>query len=112
MDEVNEQASQLLPTLQRKLAQIGPTPLSREAVKWVKETSQDLHRLHKPMVEARENPRPSLIVAELYGNHMESREEGGLLSGTEGSNNSDEEAPPSQSHKVHSEDLAALLGQQ
>ena len=27
MDEVNKQAGQLLPTLQRKLAQIGPTPL-------------------------------------------------------------------------------------
>ena len=57
MEEVNEQAGQLLPTLQRKLAQIGPMPLSREAAKWVKETSQDLQRLHKPVVEARESPR-------------------------------------------------------
>ena len=98
------------PTLQRKLAQISPTPLSGEAAKWVKETSQDLHRLHKPVVETRENARPSLIAAELYGDHMESREEGGLPSGAEGSDNSDEEALPSQSHKVHNEDLAALLG--
>ena len=88
------------------------TPLSREAAKWVMETSQDLHRLHKPVVEARENPRPSLIVAELDGDHAGSREEGGLPSGAEGSNNSDEEALPSQLHKVHSEDLAALLGRQ
>ena len=62
IDEVNEQAGQLLPTLQRKLVQIGLTPLSGEAARWVKETSQDLHRLHKPVVDARENPRPSLIV--------------------------------------------------
>ena len=94
MDNVNEQASQLLPTLQRKIVQIGPTPLSREAVKWVKETFQDLHRLHKPVVKARENPRPSLIVAELYGDHAESREKGGLPSGTEGNNNSDNKARP------------------
>jgi hypothetical protein len=39
MDEVNKQAGQLLPTLQKKLAQIGPMPLSGEAAKWVKETS-------------------------------------------------------------------------
>jgi hypothetical protein len=90
---VNEQAGQLLSTLQRKLAQIGPMPLSGEAARWVKETSQDLYRLHKPMVDARENPRPSLIAAELYGNHAESKEEGGLPSGAEGSNNSYEEAP-------------------
>ena len=77
IDEVNEQVGQLLPTLQRKLAQIGPTPLSGEATKWVKETSQDLQRLHKPVVEARECPRPSLIAAELYDNHTESKEEGG-----------------------------------
>ena len=110
MDEVNEQAGQLLPTLQRKLAQIGPTPLSGEAARWVKETSQDLHRLHKPVVDARENPRPSLIAAELYGDHVESKEEGGLPSGAEGSDNSHEEAPSSQSHKVYSEDLAVSLG--
>jgi hypothetical protein len=78
----------------------------------VKETSQDLHRLHKPVVDTRENPKPSLIAAELYGDHAESKEEGGLPSGAEGSDNSYEEAPPSQSHKVHSEDLAALLGRQ
>jgi hypothetical protein len=78
----------------------------------VKETSQDLHRLYKPVVEARENPRPSLIVTELYGDYAESREEEGLPSGTEGSNNSNEEALPSQSNKVHSEDLAVLLGRQ
>jgi hypothetical protein len=112
IDEVNEQAGQLFPTLQRKLAQIGPTPLSGEAARWVKETSQDLHKLHKPVVDARENPRPSLIVAELYGDYAESKEEGGLPSGAEGSNNSYEEAPPSQSHKVHSEDLATSLGRQ
>ena len=85
-------------------------PLSGEAARWVKETSQDLHKLHKPVVEARENLRPSLIAAELYGNHAESREEGSLPSGAEGSDNSYEEAPPSQSHKVQSEDLAASLG--
>ena len=95
MNEVNEQAGQLLPTFQRKLAQIGLTPLSREAARWVKETSQDLHRLHKPVVDARENPRPSLIAAELYGDHAELKEEGGLPSGAEGSDNSYEEAPPS-----------------
>jgi hypothetical protein len=78
----------------------------------VKETSQDLHRLHKPVVDARENPRPSLIAAELYGDHTESKEEGGSPSGIEGSDNSYEEALPSQSHKVHSEDLAALMGRQ
>jgi hypothetical protein len=78
----------------------------------VKETSQDLHRLHKPVVDARDNPRPSLIAAELYGDHAESKEEGGLPPGAEGSDNSYEEAPPSQSHKVHSEDLAASLGRQ
>ena len=111
MNKVNKQAGQPFPTLQKKLAQISPMPLSREAAKWVKETSQDLHRLHKLMVDARENPRPSLIVAELYGDHAESREEGGLPSGTEGSDNSDEEALLSQSHKVHSEDLATSLGQ-
>ena len=87
-------------------------PLSREAAKWVKETCQDLHRLHKPVVDARENPRLNLIVAELYGDHAESKEEGGLPSGSEGSNNSDEEALPSQLHKVHSEDLAASLRSQ
>ena len=86
--------------------------LSREATRWVKETSQDLDRLYKLVVEARENPRPSLIAAELYGNHTELREEGGSPPGTEGNDDSDEEAPPSQSHKVHSEDLAALLGWQ
>ena len=95
MDEVNEQAGQLLPTLQRKLVQIGPTPLSREATKWVKETSQDLQRLHKPVVEARECPRPSLIAAKLYGDHAESKEEGGSPPGAEGSDDSDDEAPPS-----------------
>jgi hypothetical protein len=72
MDEVNKQAGQLLLTLQRKLAQIGLTSLSGEAAKWVKETSQDLHRLHKPVVDARENPRPSLIASELYDDHAES----------------------------------------
>ena len=76
----------------------------------MKETSRDLHRHHKPVVEARENPRPSLIAAELYGDHAESKEEGDIPQGAEGSDNSDEEAPPSQSHKVHSEDLAASLG--
>jgi hypothetical protein len=78
----------------------------------VKETSQGLHRLHKPVVDTRENPRPSLIAAELYSDYKESREEEGLPSGAEGSNNSYEEAPPSQSYKVYSEDLAALLGWQ
>ena len=87
-------------------------PLSGEAAKWVKETSQDLQRLHKPVVEARESPRPSLIAVELYSNHAESKEEGGLPPGAEGSDNSYEEAPPSQSHKVHSENLAASLGRQ
>ena len=71
---------------------------------------QMLHRLHKPVVDTRKNPRPSLIAAELYGDHAESKEEGGLPSGAEGSDNSYEEAPPSQLHKVHSEDLAASLG--
>ena len=33
IDEVNEQAGQLLPTLQRKLVQISPILLSREAVR-------------------------------------------------------------------------------
>ena len=103
IDEVNERAGQLLPTLQRKLAQISPIPLSGEAAKWVKETSQDLQRLHKPVVEVRECPRPSLIAAaELYGDHAESKEEGGLSPGAEGSNNSNDEAPPSQSHTVYS----------
>ena len=60
-----------------------------------KRNSQDLHRLYKPVVEARENPRPSLIAAELYSDHTESREEGGLPSGTEGSDNLDEEAAQS-----------------
>ena len=78
----------------------------------MKETSQDLQRLHKPVVEARECPRPSLIAAELYGDHAESKEEGGSPSGAEGSDDSDDEAPPSQSHTVHSEDLAASLGRQ
>ena len=109
MDERNEQTGQLLPTLQKKLTQICPTPLSGEAVRWVKETSQDLHRLHKPVVDARENPRPSLIAAELYSDYAESKEEGGLPSGVEGSDNLYEEAPRSQLHKVHSEDLAASL---
>ena len=76
----------------------------------MKETSQNLHRLHKLVVDTREYPRPSLIAAELYGDYAESREEGGLPSGAEGSDNSYEEAPPSQSRKVHSEDLAASLG--
>jgi hypothetical protein len=58
------------------------------------------------------NPKPSLIAVELYGDHTESKEEGGLPSGVEGSDNSYEEAPPSQSHKMHSEDLAASLRQQ
>ena len=62
------------------------------------------------MVEARENPRPSLIAAELYNDYTELREEGGSPPGTEGSDDSDKEAPPSQLHKVHSEDLAASLG--
>jgi hypothetical protein len=53
-------------------------PLSGEATKWVKETSQDLHRYHKPVVEARENPRPSLITAKLYGDYTESKEEGDI----------------------------------
>jgi hypothetical protein len=112
MDEVNKQTGQLLPNLQRKPAQIGLMPLSREAARWVKETSQDLHRLHKPVVDARENPRPSLIAAELYGDRTELKEEAGLPSGAEGSDNSYKEAPPSQSHKVHSEDLATSLGRQ
>ena len=76
----------------------------------MKETSQDLHRLHKPVVDARENLRPSLIAAELYGDHVESKEEGDLPSGAEDSDNSYEEALPSQSHKMHSKDLAASLG--
>jgi hypothetical protein len=67
--------------------QISLMPLSGEAARWVKETSQDLHRLHKPVIDARENPKPSLIAAELYGDHTESREKGGLPSGTEGSDN-------------------------
>jgi hypothetical protein len=109
---VNEQASQLLPTLQRKLVQISPTPLSRKAAKLVKETSQDLHKLHKPVIEARETLRPSLIAAELYGDHVELREEGGLSLDTKDSDDSDEEALPSQSYKVYNEDLAASLGRQ
>ena len=109
MDEVNEQAGQLLLTLQRKLAQINLMSLCREAIKWVKETSQNLHRLHKLVVKVRESPRPSLIAVELYGDYTESREEGGLPLGIEGSNNSDEEAPPSQSHKVYNENLATSL---
>jgi hypothetical protein len=52
------------------------------------------------MVDARENPRPSLIAAELYGNYAESKEEGGLPSGAEDSDNSYEEAPPSRLQKV------------
>ena len=76
----------------------------------MKETSQDLHRLHKPVVDTRENPRPSLIAAELYGDHAESREKEGLPSGAEGSDNSDKEALSSQLHKVHSKDLAVSLG--
>jgi hypothetical protein len=76
----------------------------------VKKTSQDLYRLHKPVVEARESPKLSLITAEFYGDHVKSREEEGLLPNVESSDNSDDEAPSSQSHEVHSEDLAALLG--
>jgi hypothetical protein len=75
----------------------------------VKETSQDLQRLHKLVVEARECPRPSLIAAELYGDYVESKKEEGLPPGAEGSDNSDDEVS-SQSHMVHSEDLAASLG--
>jgi hypothetical protein len=86
--------------------------LSGEAARWVKETSQNLHRFHKPVVDARENPRPSLIAAELYSDYAESKEEGGLPSGVEGSDNSYKEAPPSQLYKVYSENLAALLGRQ
>jgi hypothetical protein len=112
MEKVNEQASQLLSTLQRKLTQISPTPLSGEAVKWVKETSEDLHQHYKPMVEARESPRLSLIVAELYRDHAESEEEGGPPPGIEDNDNSDNKALPSQSHEQeHSEDLAVSLGQ-
>ena len=77
----------------------------------MKETSQNLYRLHKPVVEAKESPRPSLITAELYSDYTKSREEGGLPPDIEGSDNSDEEATPSQSHKVHSKDLAVSLGQ-
>jgi hypothetical protein len=58
--------------------------------KWVKITSQNLHRLYKPVVEARESLRPSLIAGELYGDHIELKEEGGLPLNTEGSNNSDD----------------------
>ena len=76
----------------------------------MKQISQNLHRLHKPVVEAKDNSRLSLIAAELYDNYAESKEEGGLPPDAEGSNNSNEEALPSQSHKVHSEDLTALLG--
>jgi hypothetical protein len=62
------------------------------------------------VVEARENSKPSLIVVKLYGDYTESIEEEDLSSGIKGSDNSDEEAPPSQLHKVYSEDLVALLG--
>jgi hypothetical protein len=96
MDEMNEQVGQLLPTFQKKFAQISPTPLSGEAVKWVKKTFQNLHRLHKPVVEAREDPRPSLIAVELYSNHTELKEEGSLPLNTEGSNDSNDETLPSQ----------------
>jgi hypothetical protein len=76
----------------------------------VKETSQDLHRLHKLVVEVRESPRPSLIAAELYSAHVELKKERGLPPGIEGSNNLDDEALPNQSYKVHSVDLAISLG--
>jgi hypothetical protein len=69
MDKVNKQAGQLLPTFQKKLIQIGPILLSREAAKWVKKTPQDLYKLHKLVVEVRESPRPSLIVVELYSDY-------------------------------------------
>jgi hypothetical protein len=78
----------------------------------VKKTSQDLYRLHKPVVEARESPRPSLIMVELYDNHAELREKRGLPLSIEGSNNSDDEALPNQSYKMYSENLTASLGQQ
>jgi hypothetical protein len=85
-------------------------PLNREAAKWVKETSQNLYRLHKPVAEARESLRPSLIMAELYGDYVESKEEGGLPLSPEGSDNSDDETLPSQSYKVYSKDIAISLG--
>jgi hypothetical protein len=55
----------------------------------VKETSKDLYQYYKPVVEARESPRPSLIVAKLYRNHAESEEEGVPPPSIEGSDNSD-----------------------
>jgi hypothetical protein len=63
------------------------------------------------VVEARESPRPSLIVTELYSNHVESREEEDLPLSIEDSNNSYNKALSSQLYKVYSKNLTALLGQ-
>jgi hypothetical protein len=69
--EINEQASMLLPTLQKKLARAKPSLEGEQASEWIKATVQDLRRRKAFVAEAREEERPSQMAARHFDGYVE-----------------------------------------
>jgi transposase InsO family protein len=71
LQEINKQASMLLPTLQKKLARVEPSFHSEHASEWIQAAAQDLRRRHAFIAEPRENEKPSQLAAQYFGDYVE-----------------------------------------
>ena len=71
LEEINEQASMLLPTLQKKLARAEPGLQGGQASEWIKARAQDLRQRRQFIAEPRQEDRPSLVAAELFKDYVE-----------------------------------------
>lgn len=71
LQEINEQASMLLPTLQKKLARAEPSLQGEQASEWIKTKAQGLYNQQLFVAEPRQEERPSYLAAQLYGDHIQ-----------------------------------------
>ena len=68
IEEINRQASLLLPTFQKKLALMQPAEQSRS---WLAAKEQEISTLHAYVAEPREQEKPSALTARFYGDSTE-----------------------------------------
>ena len=71
LQEINKQASMLLPTLQKKLARVEPSFHDEQASEWIKAAVQDLRRRNAFIAEPRREDRPSQLAAQRYSDYVE-----------------------------------------
>ncbi len=71
LQEVNEQASMMLPTLQKKLARTEPSFLTEQASKWIQATEQGLRNQNALVAEPREEERLSRLAAWHYSGYTQ-----------------------------------------